>query len=170
MPVRADVKNDRVFVRLNVRRMARKEQEKKAKTKERVHRERGRYERRSKTNMVGLSLFATLHLSFFNEAMPLNLSHTNSNKRLEVESNKFLKLFTLLQRIPDECACVCLARTHRTCSRTFICRAKLFFAPFFSSRLRLSWARILQTHCGVARDFFFSPLFFPFRSIHFQHS
>lgn len=39
---------------------------------------------------------ATLHLSSFNEAMPLNLSHTNSNKHLEVESNKFLKLFILL--------------------------------------------------------------------------
>lgn len=45
---------------------------------------------------------ATLHLSSFNEAMPLNLSHTNSNKHLEVESSKFHKLLILSERISDD--------------------------------------------------------------------
>lgn len=87
MPNGAHDKNDGMFVRSTEHEMARKEQEKKPKTKDRVYIE---------WDTWVASVFVNLHLSSFNEAMPLNLSHTNSNKHLEVESNKFLKLFILL--------------------------------------------------------------------------
>lgn len=91
MPNGANDTNDKMFVRRNKLQADQKTKYKLKKAKNYVF----TYMFEDKVKQIFHAHYSQLyiHLSSFNEAKPLNLSHANSNKHIQLESNKFLLSF-----------------------------------------------------------------------------